>query len=311
VDLTVEHNVATALLRPRYEGSNIRTWVGFKHLMFLVEEAVLESFRQHDLGPQRLFHEYGLGLEIVDCSVLLPTLVEIDDQLLADVRASEPGRFSVVLRVQRQGKLVTTVRAKARVALVCEAGCHHRSVPPPDLAPLIVPGIAAPDGERHDVAVANGDVAQSSLCAVNPRAFYWSWPARYFYCHFSERVQQSAYIRALEEVVDRYLVDRGLSIRRLLDERGWIPVVPRVRIRMLAPAYMEEVVHTTFTVEDLVKTVAYDSRMDCYVQRNTTLEHVATAQILQGYAVSRGSTAGSLVTLDESTLSLLTGRTRP
>ena len=51
--------------RPRYEGANIRTWIGFKHFMYLVEEAVLHWFRERGLGPQRLYHEYGLGLEIV------------------------------------------------------------------------------------------------------------------------------------------------------------------------------------------------------------------------------------------------------
>ena len=36
----------TTQLRPRYEGSNICTWIGFKHVNYLVEEAVLEHFRQ-------------------------------------------------------------------------------------------------------------------------------------------------------------------------------------------------------------------------------------------------------------------------
>ena len=31
--------------RPSYEGANIRTWVGFKHFMYLVEESVLAWLR--------------------------------------------------------------------------------------------------------------------------------------------------------------------------------------------------------------------------------------------------------------------------
>ena len=32
-------------MRPRYEGANICTWIGFKHVNYLVEEAVLAHFR--------------------------------------------------------------------------------------------------------------------------------------------------------------------------------------------------------------------------------------------------------------------------
>lgn len=308
MSLMVEHDVITASMRPRYEGSNIRTWIGFKHLMYMVEEAVLEWFRQRDAGPQRLYHRHGLGLEIVDCSVLLSTLVEVDDQVEAEVRAAEPGRFSVLLRVQRGGAPVVAVRAKLQVTLVRESSASDPSAVPPDLEPLVVAsvrGVTSTDVGRHDVAIANGQTARSALSAVNPRAFYWSWPARYFYCHYSDRVQHSAYVRALEEIVDRFLADLGLSIGRTLDDRGWIPVVSRARIRLLADVHMEELVHTTFVVEDFVKNVAYDSRMDCHVERRSLLEHVATAQILQGYALSRGPSAGSLVALDEGTASML------
>ena len=37
--------IVRSVLRPRYEGANIRTWIGFKHLMYLAEEAVLEWLR--------------------------------------------------------------------------------------------------------------------------------------------------------------------------------------------------------------------------------------------------------------------------
>jgi len=52
------------LLRPRFEGANIRTCIGFKHLLYMVEEAILQWFREHGPGPQYLFHEHGLELEI-------------------------------------------------------------------------------------------------------------------------------------------------------------------------------------------------------------------------------------------------------
>ena len=55
----------TATLRPRYEGSNISTWIGFKHINYLVEEAVLEHFRASGLPARGLYEAHGLGLDIV------------------------------------------------------------------------------------------------------------------------------------------------------------------------------------------------------------------------------------------------------
>src|SRR5262249_51880992 len=77
--------VTALTCRPRYEGANIRTWIGFKQFMLLAEEAVLAWFRERGLGPQRLYHEHGLGLEIVDSSVQLPALLEVDDEVRAEV----------------------------------------------------------------------------------------------------------------------------------------------------------------------------------------------------------------------------------
>jgi len=160
--------------------------------------------------------------------------------------------------------------------------------------------------DRCNLQIAPNDDVGSLLIPPGSRAFLWSWRARYFHCHFSDRVQHSSYIQALEEVVDRFLADRGISVGRMLAERGWIPIVSRARIQLVADAHMEETIHTTFVVEEVLKRTAYDARMDCYVQRGDTIVHTATARILHGYASSRGRDAGQLVVLDDSTLAALT-----
>jgi hypothetical protein len=48
--------------------------------------------------------------------------------------------------------------------------------------------------------------------------------------------------------------------------------------------------------------------MDCWVERDDTLVHTATARILHGYAYARGPDAGRLVELDEATIAAVTGR---
>jgi acyl-CoA thioesterase FadM len=285
--------------RPRYEGCNIGTWIGFKHFMLLVEEAVLEWFRDGGLGPGRLYHQHGLGLEVVDSSVQLPALLEVDDEVEAEVVEDRPGRFTVTLRAVRDGGLVPVLRGRVAVALVREAEAPARRAAPPDVAALVVGGVTE--------AVPSAGPSGTPLEPGAPGTFAWAWRAPYFACHFSDRVQHSGFVRALEEVVDRFLADRGLAVGRLLSERAWIPVVSRARVRLLAAAHMEETIHTVFAVDEVLKRSAYDARMDCYVRRDDDLVHVAAARILHGYARSRGEGAGGLVELDDATIAALTG----
>src|ERR671923_295097 len=305
VTTTAQPTTTVVTGRPRYEGANIRTWIGFKHFVYLVEEAVLHWFRERDLGARRLYHDFGLGLELVDVSVQLPAYLEVDDEVTAAVSEERLGRLSVRLSVDRDGTAVPVLNGKVAVALVQE---EAPSGPVPDeLAGLVVPGsAAAATAEPRDLEPAPGGV-EATFARLDPQPFVWSWRARYFHCHFSDRVQHSAYVRALEEVVDRFLADRGLAIPRLLAERGWIPVVSRARVQVIADAHMDEVVHTTFVVEDVLRGLAYDARMDCYVERDGRLVHTATAKILHGYAGSAGEEAGRVVELDAETIAALTG----
>lgn len=291
---------AVVRCRPRYEGCNIGTWIGFKHFMLLVEEAVLEWFRDGGLGPGRLYQEHGLGLEVVDSSVQLPALMEVDDEVEAEVVEDRPGRFTVTLRVVRDGAGVPVLRGRVAVALVREAQAPARRPAPLEVAPLVVDDVA------FAAAAAPSGPAGRPLEPGAPGTFDWSWRAPYFACHFSDRVQHSGFVRALEEVVDRFLVARGLPIGRLLAERAWIPVVSRARVKLLAAAHMEETIHTVFAVEDVLKRSAYDARMDCYVRRGDGFVHCAAARILHGYARSRGEGAGRLVDLDDPTIAALT-----
>jgi acyl-CoA thioesterase FadM len=287
---------AVSVHRPRYEGANIRTWIGFKHFMYLVEESVLDWFRAYTPGARRLYHEHGLGVEIVDCSVLLPAVLEVDDEVHATVTPLAPGRFTVTLHVSRDGRDVSVLRGKVTVALVREAD-----------APANHPLEGEPGAELLPPPVAQLDAA--GVRDPGPaEAFRWSWRVPYFYCHRSDRVQHSGYVRALEEVVDRFLADRGISVGRLLAERGWIPVVSRARVRVLAAAHMEEVMQTTFAIDDILRGTMFDGRMDCYVERGNEIVHTATARILHGYAISRGPQAGELATLDAPVIAALTGR---
>lgn len=289
------NQTVTVALRPRYEGANIRTWIGFKHFMYLAEEAVLTWFRRRGLGPRELYLRHGLGLSVVDSSALLPAVLEVDDEVEAEVSATAvPGHFAVRLRVRRDGAQVTVLRGKVRVAAVVDAEAERATDVPAELASLIADDVAQ---------VAEPAPARNT----SGRPFTWSCRARYFHCQFSRRVQHSAYVRLLEETVDRFLEDRGISVPRMLSERGWIPVVSRAHVRLLADAFMDETVHVRFAVEEIWRATTYDARMDCHVVRDGREVPVATARIQHGYALSRGPDAGRLATLDEAVVGALMG----
>jgi len=314
VTVLLDGQPTTYVGAPRYEGANIRTWIGFKHFMYLTEEAILQYFRDRGVGARQLYHDHHLGLEIIDNSIQLPAPLEVDDEVTATVVSGPPkpgygAPFVVHLAVNRDGTSVTVAKAKVRVALI-ELKEDAPAAPAPALIqPYVVPEVAAlaTSAGSAPMPIAAGQDVLSALGLTGSNAFLWSWRAPYFYCHFSDRLQHSAYVRTMEEVVDRFLVDRGLAIGKLLVERGWIPVVSRARVQMLDDVRMEEVVHTVFTVEDVLKDVSYTARMDCYVERGGELVHTATGSIMHGYAISRGPDAGTVAVLDPATQAALLG----
>jgi len=303
--------------RPRYEGANIRTWIGFKHFMYLVEEAVLQWLREQGHSARDLFHTYGLGVEILDCSVQLPAVLELDDEVRAQVVRHAGGTFAVSMSVRREREVVV-LRGTVTVALIQERDAVTRAPAPAALADLAAADVGTawaagrklPRGVPAELVLPAGAEPVDLLAPAGSGSLLWSWRAPYFYCHFSDRVQHSGYVRCLEEVVDRFLADRGISVGRMLAQRSWIPVVSRARVTMLDAARMEETVHTVFTVRDVLRSVMFDARMDCYVRRGDTLLPVATATILHGYAISRGPRAGELAELDADVTRALLGGTR-
>ncbi len=277
-------------LHPGFEGSNIRTWVGFKHLMYLAQEAVLDHLRSCNVGPQRIFAASGLRLRIVESSLAFVSLLEADDTVVAEVTRSRPGRFQVRLLRDDPAGEVPLAKGHVDAGYVVGEGQCPADVPQ-ELEPFLL-----------SAAPRRGGEATPEASLQDP---LWSWTARYFLCQFSDCVQHSAYVRALEETVDRYLAARGLTIGHVLADRGWIPVVSRARVRLLADAHMEELVHTVFVVDDVFKTTGYSGRMDCYVERHKRATHVATASIVHGYAVAAGAGAGCLTALDPATIAAL------
>jgi acyl-CoA thioesterase FadM len=305
--------------RPRFEGSNINTWIGFKHVMYLVEEAVLDHLRQRGLVPRALYEEHGLGTEIVDSDARILTALHMDDLVRTEV-VEQPGdgsgellfrTVSWVDRPELGPDPVKAVTAKVRVLLRRDPDVGE---PPAELAPYTVERIdrggasvtGGPDDATGDLAAARG-VTGVDGPPRDANSFVWRWRIPYFYCHFNNRLQHSGYLRLMEEVVDLFLADRGISIWDMLGGQQWIPVVPQARVEILREALMEEELYIVFNVEEVFKTLTYTARMDCYVQRDGEFVQTATGRITHGYATVLNRRDWAVVPFDERTMAALHG----
>ncbi len=308
-DLTSSHTTHHA----RFEGCNISTWIGFKHVMYLVEEAVLAYLRDHKLAPRHLYETYGLCCEVVDSGVRIAHALYVDETVAAVVRPVPEGAegelvFKVHLLVERDGKQVRAVSGTVKVLWRYETDSRV----PEALRPYSYPEIRRPapdDPPPPPVHIGRGQVPFSaeSWVASERNSFVWRWRIPYFYCHFSKRIQHSGYLRILEEIVDLFLDARGISIRHMLETRAWIPVVPQARVEILQEALLEEALYSVYTVEDIFKDLTYTARLDCYVWRSGTWVHTATGRIVHGYATILGRGAWELATFDTETLTALRG----
>jgi acyl-CoA thioesterase FadM len=298
--------------RPRYEGANINTFIGFKNFTALAEDAVLHHLRELGFGPQGLFERYGLGATVVHSSVRLTATMHTDDLIVGSVTAvaAKPGQgaaFDVKLATRRGGEDVKLLNGRMRVQLVAEKDGRPVEPVPAELAPFVVAEVATA-GAAEPVAVAGVEQVPAALAAASGNDFVWSWKIPYFACHYYTRIQHSAYVKLLEEAVDRYLEHVGLPITGLLEHRDWIPVVSRARVDLHADAFMGEELLITFAVDDVIKDSLFTARMECRVLRGDRLVHIASATIMHGYVLARGEDAfQDLVVLDAPTQAALLG----
>ncbi|MEU8515489.1 hypothetical protein AB0C76_28525 [Kitasatospora sp. NPDC048722] len=298
-------------VRPRYEGSNICTWIGFKHVNYLVEEAVLDHFRQAGLPARALYEEHGLGLDLVSIDTRILHAFHMDDVGEAEVvpwTKDEDGTIGlkVVIRVERDGEVLKAVTSKVRVSLRIDTYLEAAGEVPALLARFAVAKLGD-DLERAAGTTAPAEEEILASLTAGQNAYAWKWNIPYPYCHFTERIQMSGYLRLMEEGKDRFVADRGISIKTLLDDRKWIPVVPRSDIRILDEALMEEDLYTVYTVEEVFKDFTYTSRMDFYVLRDGELVKTATGRIVHGYAVIGNRRDWSLVSFDQRVLDAVNG----
>ena len=304
--------------RPGFEGANIHTWIGFKHFMYQLDEASLDYCRQHGLSPQHLFQQFGLCLETVEARVRLLETLHMDDRIQVEVRRAPYERsrelgLAVEMFVDRNGERRKALTGRLQLLLRTDGADPGRHTVPAEPATLVHPTIdrrskqSAPEIDLLSCvnAAAAARMLPDLLRTAHGNSFVWPWRIPYFYCHYTERLHYSGYVRLLEEVVDRFLAERGISIGTMLKRHNWIPVVSEARIEILREALLEETIYTVFTLEDIMKSIAYTARVDWYVFREGALIRTATGRITHGYVGIEGRSGGQLVTFDEATMAAL------
>ncbi|WP_280444150.1 thioesterase family protein [Nocardia brasiliensis] len=297
---------------PRFNGANIDKYIGFKNFMFLVEDALLHHFRDKGFGPEHLYVTHGVGLELVEISTRLTNTMTLDDRIEAVVEAVEPRRGPGITAKVRLDAIRATGRvqvagSKVRAVLVTEPDGNAIEPVPADLARVVVPEVASISEDAPETVPMSADLV-ATLAPEN--GFLWELRIPYYFCHWYTRMQSNAYVRILEEGTDRFLAHVGLGITDLLAERDWIPVVSRARVRMHADAFMGETMYISYVVHDIVRDIAYDSTLSCWVRRGDELVKVATLDILHGWALARGPERFQQMVLldDEVQRALLNGK---
>ncbi|GAB3484212.1 hypothetical protein [Amycolatopsis cihanbeyliensis] len=326
---TLLNEPSSVTLRPGYEGGNINTAIGFKHVCYLIEHAVLDHFRAIGLGATKLYLEHGLNFDVVGLEARLITVVTLDDEVTFDVlpKSSDGDselRFAVTGRLVRGGERVKAVAAKVTVRLRQDETVVDPDPVPDELARFATPRLATAEPrplasspvDNLDLTTGRGAPADDPVLAEiigDTNAFGWKWRIPYYYCHFTERMQMSGYLRQMEEAKHLFVASRGISIKKLLDERGWIPVVTQCKLTLTDEAIMEEDVYTVYTVENIFKNMLYTSRMDCYVVREGRLVQTATGSIVHGYAAKPHAAAEweMPLTFDDHVLRAIQGTDRP
>jgi len=265
------------------EGNNIMSWIGFKHIMYSAELALAEHMRRADMSMRRMFEDFGLVAEIVQCKGRILHAVKLDEPLITQVSASKRRRddclnFDVRIFVNREGKPLKAYSGAIRLVFKQDESLG--------MDPLAV---AHTDELRRLIASNAVDPEAAGIPGnhspqVESAAHQYTLRIPYYFCHGNERLKMSGYLRILEQADAEFCEARGISINDLLRDKRWIPAVPSAQMTILKEAFMEEDLQVTYRVIDVVKDFTYKCALDCHVYRDGQPIHVATGEIVHAYA---------------------------
>lgn len=280
------------------EGNNVMSWIGFKHIMYLAEQALLTHFRASGLGFRRLFEEHGLLIEVVASQGRILHALKLDEEVQTVVKPGASGenglQFDIAMFVERGGKSIKTYSGKIRVILLADRA-------------LGMPALETDYGALAPYVADRVSFPASNVEGTDPAAKRLNWTVTipYFYCHGNERLKMSGYLRYMEEADERFCEQQNIGVNKLLQERRWIPAVPSAKMQMLEAAYMGETLHIEYAVKDVIKSLLYSCTMNAYVDRGGDRIHVAAGEIVHGYAEVLSRKDWAMVNFDQEVMNAL------
>lgn len=309
----MDNDIFTTTRRPYFEGQNVMTWLGFKHVMYLAEEAVIDYLRKEGILVGKLFRETGLAFEITHSSGRLLHAIQIDDTVTIKLSEHRSGlhqkQLMVEMFVPRDGQILRSYKGKVQFGFKKDHSLGFQSEA--EVAPLALEPFTSKDLNPYEagdslVVEMSGD-ALSSVRKKYPNAYVWQQRIPYYYCHYNERLQMSGYLRYIEEAQDRFLADKGISIYSMLRNNRWIPVVPSASLTMHQESYMEEDLLIVYQLSDIIKNFTYTHDVLFYRQRDSRLDLVASGKINHGYARLQSRDTMTLAPMDSQTIDKLGG----
>lgn len=312
---------STTTLTPGFEGANIGTIIGFKHVNYMIERAVIEHFRTAGLPVGGLYEQCGLGFDVISLDTRLQTALLVDDEARVECRpTTKPGAsmmtFKVQIHVDRDGESKKAVTST--VGIVFRSDVDKRRMtqlgPVPEvLEPFVVEAIGADDvvvpAKTNDLISGGStdDDVKLSEMLQGQNGYAWKFRIRYPYVHYFDRMPMSGYLRLMEESKHRFVDARGISIRELLESDNWIPAVTKSSVEITGEARLEEDLYISYVVEDVFKNLLYTSRVTYQVERGGEMVTVAVGSITHAYGVVENGKEGKLVEWDERVARAISG----
>lgn len=299
----MKEEIYTIQLRPKIEGANVENYMGFKHLTYLMEEAIHQFFRDNLISANRLYFEFGSIFLIKFLKIEILKAVNIDDLLNITITNIDKDRNLTykIKATSNEDPSITFFRGEIKLQIT----------PPTKNSDLLDQNIIAINNKYEPLSIyKNIEVVDDPIATLKSKneysnSYILKKRIPYFYCNYTRLLQHSGYERIIEEVVDLFLEDRNISIKKMLDTRQWIPVVSKSQIEIMNHVNLEDYLYITYTVSNILIDSIYEAELDFFICVESKLVQVAKASITHGYTSLKNSEKPELVKFDQETLNAL------
>lgn len=286
---------------PKNEGANVENYIGFKHMTYLMEEAIISFLRDLYLSPNVLYKKYGIKIIIKSLSIDILKAINIDDFIEIDICSSMVFNEFVIRAYDNNNSFF---RGKVGIDIELTNKKVGLDLLPKEVANFLNGVLRAKTEESFLEKSIEGNPI-SYLKQLYNSAFIYSKRIPYYYCNYTKELHHSGYERIIEETVDLFLENKNLSIRSMLDKKSWIPVVSKSKVCLLNKVEIEDIVYIVFDVKNILFNRIYEADIIFFKVKDNKLQEVARGEISHGYSDIKNPQNPELVVLDDEILKAL------